>query len=164
MHFSKLVNSEEDITLVPLDERNVWVDIFVDLILGELARLILQYIVLLPFCLLHLVFLHKLSKADFPVDIWSVDHLFVFILWRDVRHFLYGKLHFGAADQETARDERGYLHYYWFGKQHYNHECTSNYVDDRMELRNTRGTKVLTVIQPLRRTRHLVGLQQIRFS
>ena len=103
----------------------------------------------MPLCLLDFVLLDQLCKTDFPVDIGGVNHFFVLVFWWDVGLFFDSVLALGAADEEAARDQSGNLHDGWFGKEEEQHEATADDVDDRVALRDARGSKVLAIVQAI---------------
>jgi hypothetical protein len=82
VHFSEFIDSEQDVSFISLDDCDEWVDVVLDLILSELACLVLENVELLSLSLLVFVLLDQLSKTDFPIDIRSIDHLLVLVLGR----------------------------------------------------------------------------------
>lgn len=58
VHFSKFIDSKQDISFIPLDQGDVRVNVSLDLLLSELPWLVLKYVIFLPLSLLSLVLFH----------------------------------------------------------------------------------------------------------
>jgi len=126
-----LLNSEQDISFISFNKFDIWINIISHVVCVELSK-VLKLIILLTFSLLNLVLLYQLSKWNLPINIRSINHLFIFILWRQVRSSFYAWRTLGASnswdfDRKSTATSNGL-----FKEYEQKNECTSTNVQDHM--------------------------------